>query len=731
MPFRLFILVLLIGAFGCRKQEVPAEDSASSASYARLSIPQWGSGSGSDSGQDQPARPDPRTNRESFEVYWDQSTFTDDFRRVVEGHLDMELFGDHVHLAESVDYPQVVDHGSSLPGNAYFTRIVRSDLPAAMMRYGQSLPNRSVPLRGYWAPVFEEVRNTMPVKLSQDDLPEGPRQIGELIDHQLAREGLLATLLSAIQLLGFDRCLEDPDAAVRDLRDLGFPVDWLSCFAAPRRDLQFPRRAMVQSLAEQLKAGADPAQLRAEAMTLPFEFSPSRPGYRAASETGRDAIGLVRMQMGGGYHDGIVPGGSIDLVAQMVKRLPEADFLVHVPENVVDNVKWLARRYWPLSRTNHLTVLAEPLPVSPWAQDNGKAGVEESSAELPARRHLTLIPRYASQEEAPTRFMPGESFLMRTLVESGHAVAQSPLLFQGGNLLAVVQPRTKKRLLLVGEAEVHRNQAMGLTSDQVLQAFRLEFGVDQCVRMPAASFHIDYDMTIREHQGRLLAFVNDTMAAVRLILERGIEALGANGVLNAAQTESARHDLAGEHYRELYQTLGPVVYAQAGPDGVYAPEFQSLFAAAPVDSSSHNMRCFLVALDLVASRVLTEKEWKALPEFYRDYLTSLRLLESQAQRQQELLVKLGCAIVPVPSLADVPAGLNYLNGLQDKSRYLMPVQGGFYQALDAAATRAFEQTLGPSVEIVPIVSGECQRAHGAVHCAAAAYPKLDGARDDS
>jgi hypothetical protein len=211
-----------------------------------------------------------------------------------------------------------------------------------------------------------------------------------------------------------------------------------------------------------------------------------------------------------------------------------------------------------------------------------------------------------------------------------------------------------------------------------------------------------------------------------------MEALVAHGVMTAEQAAAARADLAEGRHVEFFHALAGIVYPKADASGVYPPEFQNLFATHPADSSSHNMRTFLVALDQVASHALPEKELDSAPAFYRDYLASLRLLESQGQRLREVLVKeLNCELVPVPSLADVPAGYNYLNGLQDKARYIMPVQGGFYGALDEAAAAAFTRALGDSVEIVPIISGECQRAHGAVHCAASAYPEIAGPRDDS
>src|SRR5262249_6393379 len=158
-------------------------------------------------------------------------------------------------------------------------------------------------------------------------------------------------------------------------------------------------------------------------------------------------------------------------------------------------------RTWPAP--GRITIAAGPTPVSQWAQDNGKSG--EVSGEP-----VTLIARYASRAEESSVLVPGDTFVAESLQSAGLRVAQSPLLVQGGNLYAASGPASGERVLLIGEAEVCRNVSLGLARDQVIEAFRVEFGVDRCVVLPAVSFHIDFELTIRAHEGRLLAFVNDS-----------------------------------------------------------------------------------------------------------------------------------------------------------------------------------------------------------------------------
>ena len=87
------------------------------------------------------------------------------------------------------------------------------------------------------------------------------------------------------------------------------------------------------------------------------------------------------------------------------------------------------------------------------------------------------------------------------------------------------------------------------------------------------------------------------------------------------------------------------------------------------------------------------------------------------------LEHLGLQVVRVPGISDTDRGISYINGLHDRSRYLMPAWGGLYEPLDRAARAAFEAGLGPQVEVVPILSSESQRRGGAVRCTVSALPK--------
>jgi hypothetical protein len=336
----------------------------------------------------------------------------------------------------------------------------------------------------------------------------------------------------------------------------------------------------------------------------------------------------------------------------------------------------------------------------------------------------TLTPRYASQAEVNSPFFASDSFVMDGLAATGHRVFQSPLLFQGGNLLVIHDTARAERLLLLSETEVFRNVALGLTWDQVLRAFATEFGVERCVVLPAVSYHLDYDVTVRTHEGRMVAFVNDTVAAARLVVSRGIEALQTGGLLSAEAAQQAKANLARDQRAPVLRLVANAILPFSNERQRYRTALVRLFAAEATDSPVFNFQCFLAALDLLASGSSTNLK---VPNdsLSADYFAALRRLDAAARAQQDELRKLGWKIVLVPSLPDLYHSLNYLNGIHDRTRFFIPAMGGFYTAMDDAAAETFQRALGEKVRLVRIYNSECQQKHGGVHCVASAYPRLE------
>ena len=109
------------------------------------------------------------------------------------------------------------------------------------------------------------------------------------------------------------------------------------------------------------------------------------------------------------------------------------------------------------------------------------------------------------------------------------------------------------------------------------------------------------------------------------------------------------------------------------------------------------------------------------------YLQAIARTEVALRRQRAALEAQGWQVIGVPSMPDLHWSINYLNGIQDRTRYLMPAWGVFYSKLDQAAATAFQTALGDAVKIVPLLCNDSQRTHGEIHCMVSAFPRADSA----
>lgn len=587
--------------------------------------------------------------------------------------------------------------------------VLRSPRAAAVQSWRASLSEGRPELRGFRAPLLDQAATPWPI-----DVPPGPPDDAQvraatLVARRLARDGLLSTLAQAIEVLGPAEFASNADLDL--LRALGLPVDLIECFA-----LEPSASATVQRIAHALAGGRTAADLRTELGAAKFVFTPSRPGFRVATECGEQSIGTLRLQLASGaYWAGEGDGGSLDVARQLVQELDGVSFIASIEEKHVDAFLAIARG-WPLGPTARFVVLPEPLPVAQWAQDNGKPGVDGAGAVV------ILAPRFASRGEDGSIFVPGETFAIESLVLAGQTVVQSPLLFQAGNLMAVNDPVRGERILLVGEAEIYRNVALGLTPEQALEALRVEFGVDRCVMLPAVSFHIDYELTVRSDMDGVVAFVNESSAAVRIILACGLDALAQHGKLDAQRAQQARADLAAGRIDPFMEVVMSSLASESKSFGHFPEAFAETFSGGPADSGVGSLQRFLLALDILTAHVVGAGE---LPfdEYTTAYLKSFQRRDVDRTALVRALEQLGWKVQPVPSLSEDSRGINYVNGVQERGRYLMPAYGGIYAPLDRAAQAAFEGVLGPRVRVVPILSGESQRRAGAVHCAVSVVPR--------
>ena len=551
----------------------------------------------------------------------------------------------------------------------------RPEIPAATAAWRASLPEGRPALRGFRAPAPSDQDQRPPIDLPPE---ENLRKAALIVSKNLARDGILATAAKATAILGG----AEPDR----LRAVGLPIDWLEFFHGGR-----------------------------------FEFRPTLPGFAAATESGEDPVALVRLQIASpDYWSGPGDGGSLDVVRQLLDALPESEFVASVEEKHLEKVL-AAARGWNLGREGRFVLVPEPLPVSQWAQDDGKPGLAPASRGS-GKEIVTLAPRYASRGEDGALLVPGETFLLDGFAATGHRVVRSPLLFQGGDLLVARDPKSGERLLFLGEANVWRNTALGLSKDQVVEAFRIEFGVDRCTVLPAVSFHVDQELCFRAVGDKLVVFVADPVEAVRIVLRCGIEVLGSTGVLSSSQAAKARADLDEGKDQEFLASVVPAASTRCTGFGRFPESFARNFSRGPSDSGVGNLQRFLLALDLLMSWTLPVDELPLDPHS----IAYLRSFQRQDAERREMVVNLrksGCEIVKIPSLPEANRGIDYLNGIQLRGKCLVPVWGGLYAPLDEAALAAFRKRLGPEIAVIPVLTSESQRRGGALHCSASACPQ--------
>lgn len=592
-------------------------------------------------------------------------------------------------------------------------RVLRPAVDAARLEAWRGVPEERPSLRGFRAPIL--ARAAEPLVLHAASALDAPdARAARTVATQLARDGLRATLVAATLDLG-----PGADGLAGRLERAGFPVDLLACWTQPGAE------ALPERVARELAAGRDRADIVADLASLPFAWPPTIPGWHVASESGETTAAAIRMQVSSAT-DYAKPGegGAMDVFRDLARLLPEVAIVAGVESKHLGGVEAEARAL-AADRRAPITLVESPLPLAQWAQDSAKAGF----AEVGGRRAVVwLAPRYASRGEDGSAFVAGENLALEAFAATGRDVRASPLLFQAGDLLCVVDPRSGKRSLLVGEAEVARNRALGLSRDEVLTAFRTEFGVDSCIVLPAVSFHVDLEVSVRATDEGLVACVLDTANAARTAIRCGIDALARAGLLDAEGARVAASDVEADRHAEFFARVGPIFQKAQHAPGRFAFDFSEHFAASPADSGVGNLQRFLLAIDLwTAARMgeATADELGVDPDSFA-YLSSLRRREVDRMRVASALAGLGWKVVAVPGLSDEKRSLNPLNGIHLRGRYLMPAYGGLYAALDERARERLVEAFGAGVRIDPVATGETQRRAGGLHCAAAVEPALDG-----
>ena len=540
---------------------------------------------------------------------------------------------------------------------------------------------------------------------------EAERAAARLVHQRLGLDGLLPTAARALDALGARGVpLQDLE---RRLARVGVPVDLVARTTPP---------GTLVEISSRLVAGEALDALCADLAARPLVYTPTIPGFVLASEAGELPLERVRVQLTRDTDfQGVGDGGALDLVRSLAEAVPELEFVVHAKD---EHCAGLAREFasWPSTRRERFVLFPQARTVSQWAQDALEYGFAPDAHDPDGREGWLLAPRHASRGEEFGTLAPGDELATEIYAAAGARLARSPLVFQGGNVLCALDPKTGVRWLVLGEAELHRNVALGLPRDVALAALRAEFGCQRALVLPANSFHIDMELTLRSHGGQLMALVADTGAASRAVLRCAIDGVLAAGVMTPEEGALVREHLDANrpaNVAELYnQALGK---AAIGP-GRFPKAFADHFQRGPQDSGVGNLQRVLLALDLLLAELLNDPQAAGINPETALYLSSLRRRELQRLQVSQALAKEGFAVVAVPSLSDARRSLATINGLHGPDMYLMPASGGFLEGFDQTAQRAFEAAL-PGVRVIPVRSGETLRRAGALHCAAFSMPK--------
>jgi hypothetical protein len=536
------------------------------------------------------------------------------------------------------------------------------------------------------------------------------------VRNHLGRDGLAVATVEAIAALPADDVLRMNPAALRvALQGAGLPVDLLDHFAPPVGAVASDAFAWLTELERDVSDGE--ARRAQAASGLRFVFRPTRADFAAMPDDGTVAPAAVRFQLTRGFYwGGPGAGGTLDVVRQVLGACPQLDAIASVEDQFLAELR-VTVPSWPLGRPEQLSLIKQTTVVAQWTQDNAIAGT------APDTGRAFIVPRYATRGELPCVYVPGESFIADGLTAAGESVSHSPLLFEGGNIL-VYRANDGGRRALIGEAEIVRNRALGLRDDEVVAAFKAEFGLDDAMVVTPASFHIDYDVTVRRHDGALIAFVHDRLAGARIIVTSCLDALVAGGALTAETAAAARLELTAGDDRAALERVGRPVYG-AAPGGRFPLSFVQTLRDGPRDEGVGNLVVLLAAMDVLHANVLGPDQGLDVPAAGAYYRALTRLLAVET-RLAETLSAAGFEVVAVPGLAMGRRGIVPVNGLQLPDRYLQPANGGMLAPLDDAAARAFTDRLGPGVAIVPIRCAETMRRSGAVHCAVQFLPVAEG-----
>ncbi|MEW5800470.1 MAG: hypothetical protein AB1847_00060 [bacterium] len=599
--------------------------------------------------------------------------------------------------------------------------IIRQVISPGILAARKKENDRIPELPTFRAPILQEKRKIIPVA----DVPYNSRlsRARQCVIQNLAESGILKTLIEVMRKVPNLPYLQNGRANKELLEEIGLPVRLLSCFFCDDP----PVAGLDQVVAALERQALSKNQRSLKSPKWKFNYVPSLPGFKLMPENGVCRIEALRMQLYPlEYIKGPGDGCITDIVRQMLLCTSREKFLISVSPEELTPLTGLLQE-WNVPRPERIILLEDESVSSQWAQDNCKTGVLYNHWGR-GREYITLVPRFASAGEDYSEYRPAESFVFDQVQRAGWRVVQSPLLFQGGNVLPVKNPKTGELTVFAGQAELVRNIRLGLKEDEVQEALAREWGADRIEILPPLSFHIDLEVSFRWHRGRMIAFINDSMAAARLIVKCGIQGLFSCSVLTESEARKLTFWLEhAEQEDRLLQILWHKVNEFRDEEGQFASNKDDFFVISAEESGRTNLSRFLLGLDLLsAAHREKEKFWAKLAdqdarEDLFDYYRLLLEREEQRDQLKKRLLSLGIEVIPLPSTSDDDVSLNYLNAVHDLDAIYLPALGGMFQEMDRKVLEMVKGSIGNSVKIHLIRNSSTQSQCGGVHCSVSVY----------
>ena len=372
----------------------------------------------------------------------------------------------------------------STPGFTSSITVVRQSVPLDISVARKSESDRVPALCTFQAPILNR-KYTIVYPLNCKDVLRIQAQ--EIVSQNLAKSGILHTVARVMNEFPELPFRINGRANKKLLEEIGIPVRLLNCYYC--RNPKVTGLDQIIAAIEKISFERSTESMEAFLGEWGFSFIPTLPGFQILPENGVYQIEAIRMQVPTlEYVNGVGDGCAVDIMHQFLLHTPSIKFFISVPPSDLQSCNKLIDQ-WEVPLPERVSLLEDENVYSQWAQDNCKTGILFNVVRN-SQEYITLVPRFASVGEVDSEYRPSESFIFDQIQRAGWRVVQSPLLFQGGNLLPIKNPETGESILFVGQAEIARNMKLGLKEEEVLDAFCREFGVDRVEVLPQPYINI-------------------------------------------------------------------------------------------------------------------------------------------------------------------------------------------------------------------------------------------------